>query len=149
DRRPGQEAGEVVVGQPELGYSETMAPLFYNGMVIIGISGAEYETRGYVTAYNADNGAQVWRWYTVPAPGDFGSETWPKSDIYLHGGGSMWMTPAVDPDLGLLYLTVGNPGPDLDGTVREGDNLFTESIVALRLKDGSYVWHFQQVHHDI
>jgi len=150
DQQTGAKTWEVLVGAPKDGYSETMAPLFYNNMVVIGISGAEYETRGYVTAYKADDGSQVWRWYTIPAPGEPGSETWPAgSDIWKHGGGSMWMTPAVDPDLGLLYLGVGNPGPDLDGTVRKGDNLYTESIVALHVNDGTYAWHFQEVHHDI
>jgi alcohol dehydrogenase (cytochrome c) len=119
-------------------------------MVIIGISGAEYETRDYVTAYNSSDGTMKWRWFTIPAPGEKGSDSWPAgSDIWKHGGGSMWMTPAIDPDLGLLYITVGNPGPDLDGTVRKGDNLYTESIVALHVNDGTYAWHFQEVHHDI
>ncbi len=149
DQQSGAKVWDVEVGSTTDGYSETMAPQYFDGMVIIGISGAEYENRGYVTAYNADTGAQVWRWYTIPAPGEPGSETWPPGDIYKHGGGSMWMTPAIDPDLGLLYLTVGNPGPDLDGTVRAGDNLYTESIVALDVHTGAYRWHYQTVHHDI
>ena len=149
DQKGGAKLWEAQVGDPKKGFSETMAPLYYGGLVYIGMSGAEYETRGYVTAYRSRDGSQAWRWYTVPAPGQRGSETWPKGDAYLHGGGSMWMTPALDPRLGLIYLAVGNPGPDLDGGVRQGDNLYTESLVALNAKTGKYVWHFQQIHHDI
>ncbi|MBO0885671.1 MAG: PQQ-binding-like beta-propeller repeat protein, partial [Mycobacterium sp.] len=93
---------------------------------------------------------QVWRWFSIPAPGEPGSETWPSgSDIWKTGGGSVWQAPAIDPALGLLYVTVGNPSPDLDGSQRAGDNLYTDSIVALDLKSGKRVWHFQEVHHDI
>ncbi|MCA1644117.1 MAG: PQQ-dependent dehydrogenase, methanol/ethanol family [Chloroflexi bacterium] len=150
DARTGNVVWSIQVADPRAGYSETMAPLFYNGMVIVGISGAEYEIRGHVTAYNAANGSQMWRFFTIPSPGDFGSDTWPQgSDIWQYGGGSMWQTPALDPDLGLLYIAVGNPSPDLDGTVRPGNNLFTESMVALDVTTGQRKWHFQQVHHDI
>ncbi|HEV7661957.1 MAG TPA: PQQ-dependent dehydrogenase, methanol/ethanol family [Chloroflexota bacterium] len=150
DAASGAMAWSVQVDDPRAGYSETMAPLFWNGMVFIGISGAEYEIRGHVTAYDANSGQQMWRFYTIPAPGDFGADTWPAgSDIWNYGGGSMWQAPALDPDLGMLYVTVGNPSPDLDGSVRAGDNLFTESIVALDARTGQRKWHFQQVHHDI
>ena len=119
-------------------------------MVYIGISGAEYEIRGHVTAYDAKTGDQVWRFYTIPGPGEFGHETWPQdNEMWKYGGGSMWQAPAIDPELGMLYIQVGNPSPDLDGTMRAGDNLFTESIVALDLKSGERKWHFQEVHHDI
>jgi hypothetical protein len=92
----------------------------------------------------------MWCFYTIPAPGDFGSDTWPAgSDIWKYGGGSVWQTPALDPDLGLLYITVGNPAPDLRGSQGAGDNLFTESIVALDARSGTRKWHFQEVHHDI
>jgi alcohol dehydrogenase (cytochrome c) len=102
-----------------------------------------------VTAYDANTGNQVWRFYTIPAPGEFGSDTWPQTDMWKYGGGSMWMTPALDPDLGMLYIAVGNPSPDLDGSIRAGDNLYTESLVALDAKTGQHKWHFQEVHHDI
>ncbi|MDQ3812001.1 MAG: PQQ-dependent dehydrogenase, methanol/ethanol family [Chloroflexota bacterium] len=135
---------------PRAGYSQTMAPLFHNGMVIIGVSGAEYEIRGHVTAYDAASGARMWRFFTIPAPGEFGFDSWPQdTNMWQFGGGSVWQMPAVDPELGLLYITVGNPSPDLDGTIRAGDNLFTESIVALDLATGQRRWHFQEVHHDI
>lgn len=149
DQKTGGKLWEVMVGDPSKGFSETMAPLYRDGLVYIGMSGAEYETRGHVTAYNSKDGSMAWRWYTIPGPGEPGSDTWPKGDAYLHGGGSMWMTPALDPQLGLLYLAVGNPGPDLDGGVRAGDNLYTESLVALNAKTGKHVWHFQEIHHDI
>jgi len=150
DAASGNVLWTIQVADPRAGYSETMAPLFYNGTVIVGVSGAEYEIRGHVTAYDAASGNQMWRFNTIPAPGDFGSDTWPQgTDIWQFGGGSMWQTPAFDPDLGLLYITVGNPSPDLDGTQRAGNNLFTESIVALDVKTGERKWHFQEVHHDI
>jgi alcohol dehydrogenase (cytochrome c) len=132
------------------GYSITMAPLYYDGMVIIGHSGGEEGIRGVVKAFDAKTGKERWHWYTIPAPGEPGSETWPKgSDIWKIGGGAVWSTPAVDPELGLLYLAVANPAPDLNGHVREGDNLYTSSIVALDVKTGKYRWHFQHTHHDI
>jgi quinohemoprotein ethanol dehydrogenase len=150
DATSGSVAWSVQDDDPRAGYSETMAPLFWNGMVIVGVSGAEYEIRGHVTAYDANSGQQMWRFYTIPAPGDFGADSWPAgSDIWKYGGGSIWQTPSLDPDLGMLYVTIGNPSPDLDGSVRAGDNLFTESIVALDAATGTRKWHFQEVHHDI
>src|ERR671939_2250160 len=150
DARSGNVLWSVQDDDPRAGYSQTMAPLFYEGLVIVGVSGAEYEIRGHVTAYDAASGRQVWRFYTIPAPGEFGADTWPQdSNIWQYGGGSMWQTPALDPDLGMLYIAVGNPSPDLDGTVRAGNNLFTESIVALDARTGQRKWHFQEVHHDI
>ncbi len=132
------------------GSSITMAPLYYDGLVIIGHSGGEEGIRGVVRAYDARTGKERWHWYTIPAPGEPGSETWPKgSDIWKIGGGGVWSTPAVDPELGLLYITVANPAPDLNGHVRAGDNLYTSSIVALDVKTGKYRWHFQDTHHDI
>jgi quinohemoprotein ethanol dehydrogenase len=150
DAKTGQTAWSVQVDDPRAGYSETMAPLFWNGMVFVGVSGAEYEIRGHATAYDANSGQQIWRFYTIPAPGEFGNDSWPAgTDMWKYGGGSVWQTPALDPDLGLLYIMVGNPSPDLDGSVRAGDNLFTESIVALDAKTGVRKWHFQEIHHDI
>ena len=108
------------------GYSITMAPLYYDGMVIIGHSGGEKGIRGVIKAFDAATGELRWKWYTIPAPGEPGSETWPKdSDAWKYGGGAVWSTPAMDPELGLIYFPVANPAPDLNGHVREGDNLFT------------------------
>ena len=150
DQKTGGVLWSIPVGDPRQGYSETAAPLYHDGRVYIGVAGGEYEVRGYVSAYAAATGTMLWRFYTVPKPGEFGSATWPAgSSIWKHGGGGVWMTPVLDPELGLLYILVGNPSPDLDGAVRAGDNLFTDSIVALDMRTGQRRWHFQQVHHDI
>ena len=149
-----QVSGEVVwETQAETwqeGYSITSAPLYYNGLVITGFAGAEYATRGRVKAYDATDGSLVWNFYTVPGPGEPGHETWSQeNEVWKFGGGTVWQTPAVDPELGMIYFSTGNPGPDFDGSVRPGDNLYTASVVALDVMTGEYRWHFQQVHHDI
>ncbi|WP_428102354.1 PQQ-binding-like beta-propeller repeat protein [Candidatus Rariloculus sp.] len=132
------------------GFSITSAPLYYDGLVITGFAGAEFGVRGRVKAYDAANGELVWTFYTIPGPGHVGHETWPDdNDIWMHGGATVWQTPALDPELGLIYFSTGNPGPDFNGSVREGDNLFSASIVAVDARTGEYRWHFQQVRHDI
>jgi alcohol dehydrogenase (cytochrome c) len=119
-------------------------------MVIVGGSGGEFSLRGRVTAYDAKTGKQKWRFWTIPGPGETGHDTWPAdNDAWKTGGAPVWQTPAVDPELGLLYFSTGNASPDLNGSKREGDNLFTASIVAVDAKTGKYRWHYQQVHHDI
>jgi len=140
---------EASNGRWEDGYTMTMAPLYYNGLVIVGVSGGEYGARGSVTAYDARDGHRVWRFYTVPGSKDFGSGTWPryKSKEWLTGGAPVWGTPSVDPKTGLLYFTTGNPYP-WSGR-GPGDNLFTASFVALNAMTGTYAWHYQVVHHDI
>jgi alcohol dehydrogenase (cytochrome c) len=150
DQKTGKEIWSVQAENWQEGYTITSAPLYYDGMVITGFAGAEYASRGRVKAYSANDGSLLWTFYTIPAPGEIGSDTWPKdSDAWKYGGGTVWQTPAVDPELGLMYFSTGNAGPDLDGSVRPGDNLFTSSIVAVDAKTGEYRWHFQQVHHDI
>jgi alcohol dehydrogenase (cytochrome c) len=129
--------------------SISSAPRYYDGLVFIGTSGGEFGARGRVYALDAQTGNEVWRFYTIPAAGEIGSDTWPAGDAYLHGGGDVWQTPAIDPDLGLIYFSTGSPAPHFDGSARAGDNLFTDSIVALDYKTGQYRWHFQEVHHDI
>jgi quinohemoprotein ethanol dehydrogenase len=139
------------------GYSLTGAYRYYDGLVFTGISGAEKGIRGRMTALDAKDGHEVWRFYTIPGPGDVGGDTWPsatdpdpeKASAFTHGGASIWQAPTIDPDLGMLYFTTGNAGPDYDGEMRPGDNLFSASFVALDYKTGQYKWHFQQVHHDI
>jgi alcohol dehydrogenase (cytochrome c) len=150
DQRTGAVNWSVQAERWQEGFSITSAPLYYDGLVITGFAGAEYGIRGRVKAFDADDGSLVWTFYTIPGPGEVGHDTWPRNnDVWQHGGASVWQTPAVDPELGLLYFSTGNPGPDFNGAVRAGDNLFSASIVALDIKTGKYRWHFQQVHHDI
>lgn len=149
-----QETGDVVwetpVAEWEKGYTITSAPLYYNGKVYTGVAGGEYGIRGFLAAYDSNIGREVWRTYTIPAPGEPGSETWPDdNDSWLTGGGPIWQTPAVDPELNMIYFSTGNASPDLDGSNRQGDNLYANSMLALDADTGEYQWHFQQVHHDI
>ena len=173
DATNGKEKWAVKVGDgPEAGYTETMAPLVIGDMVIIGTSGAEYGIRGYVKAYNAATGAPVWTWYTIPSPEDGGwwgpwSKTTPDgddlkrdiakekadsakyADAWQHGGGSVWMTPAYDDATKTLFVAIGNPSPDLDGSIRPGDDRWTESIVAIDATNGKFKWGYQEVPHDV
>jgi alcohol dehydrogenase (cytochrome c) len=150
DQNTGKEVWSVQAERWQEGYTITSAPLYYEGMVITGFSGAEYLTRGRIKAYDAKNGKLLWTFYTIPAPGEFGHDTWPAdNDSWKGGGATVWHTPAVDSELGLLYFSTGNAGPDYNGSERKGDNLFSASIVALDAKTGKYRWHFQEVHHDI
>jgi len=137
-----------VVEDYQKGYAATGAPLVVNGNVIVGVAGGEYGIRGFIDAYSADTGARIWRFYTVPAPGEKGGDTWP-GDSWKHGGGPTWLSGTYDPALNLLYWGVGNPGPDYDGDAREGDNLFTGSVVALDATTGTLRWHFQFTPHDV
>jgi quinohemoprotein ethanol dehydrogenase len=150
DQRNGAQLWQVQAERWQDGFAITAAPLYFNGMVIIGFNGGEMGTRGRIKAFNAKDGELLWTFYTVPGPGELGHDTWPKdSAAWTRGGANIWQTPAADPELGLLYFSTANPGPDLNGSVREGDNLFANSIVAIEAKTGKYRWHFQQVHHDI
>ena len=110
----------------------TAAPLYADDRVYIGVVGADLGTRGFLEALDPDTGKSIWRYYTVPAPGEPGGDSWPPGDAYLHGGGAIWQAPAYDPDLGLLYFATGNAGPDWDGSVRQGDNEWTAAIVGDR-----------------
>ncbi len=150
DQRTGKVAWSVQAERWQDGLSITSAPLYYDGLVITGFAGAEYGIRGRVKAFNAKDGKPAWTFYTIPGPGEPGHETWPQdNEVWQHGGASVWQTPAVDPELGLIFFSTGNPGPDYNGGVRKGDNLYSASIVAIEAKTGKYRWHFQQVHHDI
>jgi alcohol dehydrogenase (cytochrome c) len=150
DQRTGRVAWSIQAERWQEGFTIPSAPLYYDGLVITGFAGAERGIRGRVKAYNAKDGSLVWTFYTIPAPGEPGHETWPKdNELWQDGGASVWHTPAVDPELGLLYFGTGNPGPDYNGVVRKGDNLFSVSTVAVDVKTGKYRWHFQHVHHDI
>jgi len=150
DRRTGTVAWSIQAERWQDNFSITAAPVYVNGMVITGFAGADRGTRGRLKAYDAKDGRLVWTFYTIPAPGEPGHETWPgDNDAWKYGGGSIWQTPAIDPELGLAYFSTGNAGPDYNGAARRGDNLYTASIVAVDLATGKYRWHFQQVHHDI
>ena len=150
DERTGRELWSVQAERWQDGFAITGAPLYVDGMVITGFAGAENGVRGRVKAFDARNGKPLWTFYTVPGPGEVGHDSWPaNSDAWKRGGGTVWQTPAVDPELGLLYFSTGNPSPDFNGAGRPGDNLFTASIVALEARTGKYRWHFQEVHHDI
>jgi alcohol dehydrogenase (cytochrome c) len=149
DQKTGQQVWRVQLEDYRNGYSITGAPRYYDGLVFTGIGGGEFGTRGRVYALDARTGNEVWRFYTVPGPSDTGGDTWPNdSTSYLHGGAPVWQAPAIDPESGTLYFSTGNAG-SWRGDRRPGDNLFTDSIVALDYKTGQYKWHFQQVHHDI
>ena len=150
DQKSGEPVWSIQAERWQNGYTITAAPLYYNGMIIVGFAGAENGTRGRVKAYDAKNGNLVWTFYTIPGPGEIGHDTWPQdNEAWLHGGGTVWQTPAVDPELGLIYFTTGNPGPDFNGRIRPGDNLFATSMVAIDAQTGKYRWHFQQIHHDL
>jgi quinohemoprotein ethanol dehydrogenase len=149
DQQTGQVAWSTPVARWQDGYSITAAPLYVNGMVITGVSGGEFGTRGSVSAYDAATGKRVWRFYTIPGPGQTGHDTWPAGDSWQAGGAPVWQTPSVDPKLGMLYFTTGNAGPDNNGSGRAGKNLFTASMVALDVKTGKLRWWYQMVHHDI
>jgi len=150
DMRTGKEAWSVQAERWQDGFSITGAPLYLDGIVVTGFAGAEYGVRGRVKAFDAKTGKPLWTFHTIPGPGEVGHDTWPKdSNAWQRGGGTVWQTPAADPELGLIYFSTGNASPDFNGAVRPGDNLFTSSIVAIEAKTGKYRWHFQQVHHDI
>jgi alcohol dehydrogenase (cytochrome c) len=150
DQQTGAVVWSVQAERWQEGFSITSAPLYYEGLVITGFAGAEYGVRGRVKAYDARDGRLVWTFYTIPGPGEIGHDTWPRTnDAWRRGGATVWQTPAVDPELGLLYMSTGNAGPDFDGSIRPGDNLFASSIVAIEARTGRYRWHFQQVHHDL
>ena len=126
------------------------APIYANGLVISGLQSGDAGVRGRVIALNATTGEEVWRFYTVPGPGEFGHETWPSdNEAWRRGGAAVWHTPAVDPDLGMVYVNTGNPWQSWVGENRTGENLFSSSVVAIDLRTGKYRWHFQLVHHDI
>jgi len=150
DIKTGKEVWKTPIEDWRNGYGVTSAPLYYDGIVYSGNTGGEFGVRSRLTALDAKTGKILWRWYTLPGPGEVGSDTWPAgTDHAMRGGASVWNTPALDPQLGLIYFATGNCGPDYDGSMREGDNLFCASIVALNAKTGEHAWHFQEVHHDI
>jgi len=170
DAKTGKLLWETEIADPELGYSETMAPSVANGKVLIGTNGGEYGVRGFVKAYDANSGKLAWTFHTIPEKGHEG--VWAENDatgrnmkrniaaekaalakgggdFYKTLGGGVWMTPAVDVKTNTVFFVVGNPSPDLYGAERQGDNLYTDSIVAVDLNTGNYKWHYQYVAHDV
>ena len=168
DARTGNVAWETQIADPSLGYSETMAPTAVDGKILIGTNGGEYGIRGFVRAYDAETGKLVWNFDTVP---ENSAGVWATTDAtgrdmhrdiaaekaalakdgdpFKKLGGGVWQNPSVDRARHRIYFVVGNPSPDLDGAVRPGDNLYTNSLVAVDLDTGKYACHFQYVAHDI
>jgi alcohol dehydrogenase (cytochrome c) len=129
-------------------YNGTSAPLVVGNLVVSGTAGGDEGVRGFVAAYETDTGREAWRFWTVPEPGEPGSETW-QGTLTEHRGGAAWMTGTYDPQLDLVYWPTGNPGLDFNGDERQGDNLYTDSVVALEARTGRLRWHFQFTPHDI
>jgi alcohol dehydrogenase (cytochrome c) len=142
DARSGRPVWKTKVADHALGYSITLAPLVVKDKVLVGAGGGEYGIRGFVAAFDAASGREVWRFHTIPAPGEPGAETW-SGDAWTTGGGSVWLTGTYDPALDLTYWGTGNPGPDYNPAQRPGDNLYTDSVVALDADTGALAWHFQ------
>lgn len=158
DTRSGKPVWNVEVADGKAGYSLTLAPLIVKDKVIVGVGGGEYGIRGFVAAYDARSGREVWRFYTIPGPGEAGFDSWKSCpekaesfcdpDAWKHGGGSVWVTGSYDPSLNLTYWGVGNAGPDWNAEQRPGDNLYTDSVVALDADTGRLRWHYQFTPHD-
>ncbi|HEX4333107.1 MAG TPA: PQQ-binding-like beta-propeller repeat protein [Usitatibacter sp.] len=169
DAKTGKLLWQTDIADPEKGYSETMAPTVVDGKVIIGTNGGEYGIRGFVKAFDAKDGKLLWTFHTIPEKGHEG--VWAKNDatgrdmhrdiaaeqaafakdssFYQSLGGGVWMTPAIDRKTSTVFFVVGNPSPDLYGAIRPGDNLYTDSMVALDLNTGRYKWHYQYIAHDV
>jgi alcohol dehydrogenase (cytochrome c) len=149
DARSGNLIWDVAYAQDNRNYGATSAPLIVKDKVLVGTSGGDDGVRGFVAAFDTATGKEAWRFWTIPAPGEPGSETWPEGDIYKHGGGTTWMPGTYDPALNTIFWGTGNPSPDFDGSVREGDNLYTASLIALNPDTGTLRWHFQFTPHDV
>jgi alcohol dehydrogenase (cytochrome c) len=142
DARTGAKLWDKALADLKLGYSITMAPLVVKDRVVVGLGGGEFGIRGFLTALDAKTGEERWKFYTIPGPGEPGHETWRETD-WEHGGGSAWVTGSYDPSLNLVYWGIGNPGPDWNAAQRPGDNLYTDSVVALDADTGRLKWHYQ------
>jgi len=142
DARTGRLLWETQVADTMVGYTITSSPLALRDKIITGVSGGERGANGFIDAYDSATGKRLWRFNTIPGPGDFGHETW-KGESWQHGGGPTWLTGSYDPDSDTLYWTTGNPSPGHDGEVRAGDNLFTCSVIALDPNTGRRKWHYQ------
>ena len=142
DAVTGSPIWQTKVGEPTQGYAMTVAPLVIGDKVVVGVAGGEYGIRGYIAAYDAATGDEAWRFYTIPGPGEPGNDTW-AGDSWRTGGASVWLTGSYDPELNLTYWGIGNPGPDWNPAQRRGDNLYSDSVVALDADTGELRWYFQ------
>jgi alcohol dehydrogenase (cytochrome c) len=147
DARTGKEIWKVEIGDYKKQESQTAAPLVVKDKVITGIAGGEHGVRGFIAAFDVNTGRQLWKFWTVPAPGEPGGNTW-SGDSYLHGGAPVWITGSYDPETNLTFWGTGNPGPDWDGAARLGDNLYSDSVVALDADTGQLKWYYQFSPHD-
>ncbi len=138
---------DVEVERAEAGYSITSAPLVVGDKVITGMAGGEFGVRGFLDAYDVETGERVWRFYTIPGPGEPGNETW-SGDSWRTGGAPTWVTGSYDPELNLVYWGTGNPAPDWNGDMRLGDNLWSDAVVAVDADTGEFAWGFQFTPHD-
>ncbi len=148
DSKSGHVRWDVKVADYETGYAITSPPLAVKDMVITGIAGGEYGIRGFLDAYDAKTGERRWRTYTIPGSGEPGHESW-EGDSWKTGGSPTWVTGTFDPQLNLLYWGTGNPGPDWNGDVRRGDNLYSDCVLAFDVDTGEIKWHFQFTPHDV
>ena len=150
DATTGKRVWDKTYGDVRAGESATVAPLVVKNMVIVGSSGGEFGVRGHLDAFDLETGEHQWRCYTVPKPGEPGSDTWPADgEAWARGGANCWLTGTFDPETNLLYVGTGNPAPDFDGEVREGDNLYTDSVIAVDVDSGQIRWHYQCTPHDV
>jgi len=147
DARSGIERWDAAVADNTVGYAITGAPLAIDGKILVGISGGEAGVRGFLDAYDAATGKRLWRFWTIPEPGQPHAESWPR-EAWKHGGATTWLTGSYDPELKLVYWGTGNPGP-WNGETREGDNLYSCSLIALDPETGTLKWHFQFTPHDV
>ena len=142
DAVTGKARWNIEVGDVKAGYSITMAPLVVKDKVLVGVGGGEYGIRGFVAAYDAKTGKEVWKFYTIPGPGEPGHDTW-EGDDWKTGGAPAWITGSYDPTLNLVYWGIGNPGPDWNPKQRPGDNLYADCAIALDADTGTLKWYFQ------
>jgi alcohol dehydrogenase (cytochrome c) len=147
DSKTGNVVWEVNTAEHAKGYSFTLAPLVIKNLVIVGVSGGEYGIRGFIDAYDAATGARKWRFYTIPSPGEPGHETW-EGESWKIGGAPAWITGTYDPATNTTFWTTGNPAPSNRGEGRAGDNLYSNSLLALDPDTGKLKWHFQFTQHD-
>lgn len=147
EMKTGKILWDIEIADYKLGYASTPAPLVVKGKLIVGHGGGEYANRGFLDAYDPATGSRVWRFWTVPGPGEPGADTWP-ADVLERGGAPTWLTGTFDPELNTIYWGTGNPSPDWDGDHRAGDNLYAASLIALDADTGKLKWHFQFTPHD-